>query len=166
MARLNNGSSAVYDFGPGGYARIPLRNRFIKIFNNTGYDMFIPDNSTAEKLSVYNNFSVPGATKLFGQYAVGNNLFNNRSAIGTGPCWNGTPGGSYQTPAACPSGFTQTELVNNAMTNANLFRFWANNEHNTSNRNGWMAFQEWDYGCTVGPPTWYWHRVTNRVCVA
>lgn len=161
MARLNNGTSAVYDFGPGGYARIPFRTRFIKIFNNTGSDMFIPDNSTAEKQSVYNSFSVPNAPKYFGQYAVGNTLYDNRSAIGTGPCWYGTPAGSYQTPAGCPSGFSQESLLNNSFTNANLYKNYATIEHNNV---GWMAFQEWDYGCVVGPPTWAWHMATTRVC--
>lgn len=134
--------------------------------------MFIPDNSAAEKQSVYYNFNVPNATKLFGQYVIGNTLYNNRSAIGPGPCWFGTPQGGFNTPGGCPSGFSQTMILDNAFCNANLYRNDPNHYHRDVDTYGqsqlvpWAAFQEWDYGCTVGPPTWAWHTARTRFCAA
>ena len=147
--RLNNGTStAVLDWGPGGDTRRPQMNRYMKLTNSTGKDMFLPENSAAEKLAVYNSLSVSGVTKLKGQYYVGSTLYNNTAAIGTGPCWFGNSNSAaYVDPPACPSGFTTGTTADANNVNANDYI------GNTSILHGnvsWMSFQYLNYGCSSG----------------
>lgn len=116
--RLNNGSTtAVLDYGPGGYADRPQINRYMQIYNNTGADMFVPDNSTAEKNSTYNG--VPGAVYR-GHWASGGQMFYYQGMYGNGICWSGGMGGSYNAAPGCPGGWT-LKVNSNAFGQPNRF---------------------------------------------
>jgi len=108
--RVYNGSSGTDYFGPGGNYVYPLSNRAMKIVNNTGYDLFVPQNSQAETNDVYYNISqVSGVSAYYGNY-----IDNWGSLRGDtwGPfyaCWS--PGSNPfssdgdMTPPGCPAGF-------------------------------------------------------------
>jgi hypothetical protein len=113
MARLNNTQvSAVLNWGPG-YNNGPdqyayptyYHNRGIKIYNTTGKDLFLPDNSTGEKNAVFNY--VPG-TVYRGNWVDSQGCLRRDQIAFGNYCWNGVPGGSdpRPTPPACPSGYT------------------------------------------------------------
>lgn len=164
MAVFNNGSTGIYDYGPGDSPRRPHYNRYIKITNSTGYNMFLPDNSAGEKQSVFNNIlSVPGVSGRGpgNHYYSGSYVYQNPSVIGNGPCWCPNAGGSYNNPAGCPSGFTQEIAAVDATGNPNSQSGVANINHPTAITDGygnvsgynnglWVAFQALNYGCPSG----------------
>ena len=165
MAVFNNGATNIYDYGPGDSPRRPHFNRYIKITNSTGLAMFLPDNSAAEKASVFNNIlGVPGVSGRGpgNQYFSGNFVYQNQSRIGNGPCWCPNFPGSYIDPGGCPSGFTQEGTLFNVAGNPNTQDGVANINHPTPITDGygnptgsynnalWAAFQALNYGCSPG----------------
>lgn len=111
--RVNNGSNTgVKNWGPGGGYH-SLNNRGCIVFNNTGADMFYPDNSSGEYNSVFNNVgNVSGVTIDKGNFidSYGN---LRRDQVGFGNyCWNGYPGEAAPVPAGCPSGYTSAGPYN------------------------------------------------------
>lgn len=155
--RLNNGqSSSALRWGPGGVSNRPELNRWMKVINSSGLDIFLPDNSGAERNAVFNNLpgNVSGVTVRKGQYGVGSVLYNNTARIGTGPCWqpNSNPA-SYQNPAGCPSGFTagggggDSGFADVNSTNTITFNGQAGIPHNNAT---WMAWYALGYGCPSG----------------
>lgn len=146
MARVNNGTTSdVLDWGPGGYTRIPNRSRYMKVSNSAGADLFLPDATAAERLSVYNNLNRPSITVFKGQYYSGSTLYRNTGAIGTGPCWyGGSYSATYNTPAACASGYSDGGVNNEDNVNPNNYVNDGTIRHTNA---AWMFFQIFDYGC-------------------
>jgi hypothetical protein len=113
--RLNNGATdIVRSWGPGyndgpNYYTAPTwyHNRGIKLYNNTGKDMFFPDNSEAERNAVYR---VRGAGYAFTGNWVDNAGRLRRDQVAVGIyCWSGPPNTAVDaqpTPPACESAYT------------------------------------------------------------
>ena len=116
MARLNNGLvDSVRSWGPGyndgpNYYTAPTwyHNRGIQITNNTGKDLFLPDNSEAERNAVYRN---RGAGYGFTGNWVDSAGRLRRDQVAVGIyCWSG-PNFNFSldpqpTPPACESAYT------------------------------------------------------------
>jgi hypothetical protein len=116
MARLNNGvADSVRSWGPGyndgpDYYAAPTwyHNRGIQITNNTGKDLFLPDNSEAERNAVYRN---RGAGYGFTGNWVDSAGRLRRDQVAVGIyCWSG-PNFNFAadpqpTPPACESAYT------------------------------------------------------------
>ena len=158
--RVTNGTtSSLLDWGPGGASNIPFSNTYMKIANSTGYDLFLPDNSTAEKQAVFNNFSVPNATKYVGQYGDSGILYNNTANItSVGPCWTPFIPGyvPYPTSPSCPSGYTD---AGDQYANGNPNNYEAYPSILPSDLL-WQAYQYLQYGC----PSGYNSRFSVRQC--
>jgi len=111
MARLNNTvADSVRSWGPGyndgpdNYAAPTwYHNRGMKITNNTGKDLFLPDNSEAERNSVYR--VGPGSRETGAWVDSSGRLRRDQVAIGN-YCWSGYPNEAQPTPPSCPSGYT------------------------------------------------------------
>ena len=115
MARLNNGvTDSVRSWGPGyndgpNYYTVPTwyHNRGIQMYNNSGKDLFLPDNSEAERNAVYRNRA---AGYAFSGDWVDSAGRLRRDQVATGIyCWNGPPNTAVDaqpTPPACPSAYT------------------------------------------------------------
>lgn len=154
MPRVNTGGNKTdpLDFGPGGVTNRPLSSRYMKIQNNTAPDLFYPDATAPERLSVYNNLNVPGVVVYKGRYPVSTTLHDPKARMGLpggSPCWSpGVPDVSaatgFRVPAGCASGFTDEGVTNTANQNPNL-----------ENRDGvvyhgnqaWEFYQALAYGC-------------------
>lgn len=164
MARLNNGNGLYgQDYGPGGDVNRPIINRFISIYNATGADMFIPDNSAAERVSVYNYVgNVPGVTAKKGRYWASPYLYQSTAIMGIpggSPCWSPrTPGAIYRTPAGCPSGFNDIGVTNQQNVNPNTYRYDGTVRHGTL---AWEFYQVLAYGC----PTPFVANISVRRCI-
>jgi hypothetical protein len=142
---LASGSSILGRYGGGGDANRPERLRWLILYNNSGSTMFIPENTAAERVSVYNNF--PNKESLDPAYGVTANrkLYNNTATLGNGPCWNNNSNSAnYLTPAACPAGWTDEGVVNQNSVNPNNQNGVTGVLHNNV---GWMFYFERDYGC-------------------
>lgn len=145
---LGSGSSLLGRYGDGGDGNRPERLRWVILFNNSGSTMFIPENTAAERDAVYNNF--PNKYKPDPAYGVTGNrrLYNNTAAIGNGPCWNNNSfSANYNTPAGCPSGYTNEGVVNQDNVNPNSQNGVTGIFHNSG---VWMFYFEKDYGCSSG----------------
>lgn len=163
---LPAGKKLMGKYGPGTDGNRPKVGKACIVTNNRSKTMFIPDNSTAERTSVYNSsFSDrgSGASYLinYGNYA---RLYSNTSTMGNGPCWNGNNGDlNYKTPAACPSGYT-SEINPNINDGYARHSFSGNTKSPTSNPNAWknhdiganaihhqnpswVFYNDRDYGC-------------------
>lgn len=114
MARLNNGvTDSVRSWGPGyndgpNYYTAPTwyHNRGMKIQNNTGKDLFLPDNAEAERNSVYR--AGPGYRQTGNWVDSAGRLRLDQVATGI-YCWSGPPNTAVDaqpTPPACQSDFT------------------------------------------------------------
>lgn len=143
---LANGGEILGRYGDGGDGNRPERLRWVILYNNSGSTMFIPENTSAERDSVYNNF--PNKHKPDPAYGVTGNkrLYNNTAIMGNGPCWNNhSNNANYKTPSACPSGYTDEGVVNQNSTQPN------NENGVTGVLHGdipWMFYFEKDYGCS------------------
>jgi len=118
--RLNNGSStSILNWGPG-YNDGPItyaaptwyHNRGIKITNNSGKDVFLPENSTAEKNSVYRAVPFTSETGNYYTYLVSRSQVNptlRKDVVAVGAyCWNGPPSTAVDpipVPGSCPEGY-------------------------------------------------------------
>ena len=115
MARLNNGvADSVRSWGPGyndgpDYYAAPTwyHNRGMKITNNTGKDLFLPDNSEAERNAVYR--AGPGSRETGNWVDIVTYLRRDQVAVGN-YCWSG-PNFNFSIdpqpiPPSCPSGYT------------------------------------------------------------
>lgn len=143
---LANGGEILGRYGDGGDAQRPERLRWVIIYNNSGSTMFIPENTSAERDSVYNNF--PNKHKPDPAYGVTGNkrLYNNTAIMGNGPCWNNhSNNANYKTPAACPSGYTDEGVVNQNSTQPNLENGVTGVLHGDI---PWMFYFEKEYGCS------------------
>ena len=152
--RLNNGTtSAALSHGPGG--QFGEENKWLKYYNNTGFDHFIPDNSTAEKNS---SFAHAPVTKYKGDYSNGGYVYNNTAGFGTGPCWTpNSNSASYTTPGGCPSGFSDAGTLNGNNGNCNDYNTNGGNPHGNAFHMGYYVLK---YGC----PGSYKHKITIRYC--
>jgi hypothetical protein len=116
MARLNNGLvDSVRSWGPGyndgpNYYTAPTwyHNRGIQITNNTGKDLFLPDNSEAERNAVYRNRAAGYAFTGHWVDSAGR-LRRDQVAVGI-YCWSGPnfdfAADPQPTPPACESAYT------------------------------------------------------------
>jgi len=115
MARVNNDQYDAprrwgpgYNDGPDNYAAPTwYHNRGMKINNQTGKDLFLPDNSEAERNSVYR--AGPGSRETGNWMDVAGRLRRDQVAVGV-YCWSG-PNFNFSldpqpTPPACPSGYS------------------------------------------------------------
>lgn len=163
MATLANGASRIARYGPGGQSDRPEYNRWVYLTNPSGLTMFLPENSEAERNAIYNNF--PYKTQYVRGYGTtgtgGVRLWQNSNAIGTGPCWSTFFGGTYATPAACASGFTQEGSVVNAYTNPLSYTGLTTQHTNV----GWQFYLQYRYGCPdtfrMGASTRYCYRTAD-----
>lgn len=149
MARIEPGTNLIMDIGPGGVEFRPLASRFIKVFNDRDKAVFVPDSSVEERSSSYNRVNnAVGVRGYKGQYVVGNNLYRNVVAIGTGPCWYGTNEGVYNTPAAAPEDFTEVGVYNANAVNPNDYKNDGVVKSGTSAVHlAWQFYQAVAYGC-------------------
>ena len=115
MARLNNGvTDSVRSWGPGyndgpNYYTAPTwyHNRGIQMYNNSGKDLFLPENSEAERNAVYRNRAAGYGYSGHWVDSAGR-LRRDQVAVGN-YCWNGPPNTAVDaqpTPPACESAFT------------------------------------------------------------
>lgn len=151
MTILNSNASAVYDFGPGGDIDRPQMSRHIKIFNDRpGQRLFVPDRTAAERNSVYRNANkITNVNAYQGQYTVGDRLYRNTAAIGTGPCWTLEVGGEFNTPAAAPAGFIDDGVKQANGVNPNAHKGSATVRSGAGAQDvSWQAFQVWGWGCS------------------
>lgn len=163
--QLNANFWAMGNYGPGGPAARPQLNRWVVFQGIANAAMFIPQNSAAERLSVYNSNAFQ--TRRTGQYTLdvgsGNNryqLYQNNAAIGNGPCWIGLTGGNnsnYNTPPGCGAGLTDGGVDNEKPINPNDYANQATIQHNAA---GWTFYQNKGYGCATGNST----GISNRWC--
>jgi hypothetical protein len=139
----------------------------MKVSNSAGADLFLPDATAAERLSVYNNLNRPNITVFKGQYHIDSQLYRNTAIIGTGPCWFGnSDSATYNTPAACPAGWTEgtpglfgSTLYVSEENNINPNDYV--NDGTIRHKNvSWMSFQVLDYGC----PTNAYAKLSVRYC--
>jgi len=161
-----NGGFLLDDtYGPGGvidaYGEpMPLLNKAALITNNrTDYDLFIPTNTAEEKAAFYNYIGQTSDVEvLYGQYIYNNYLWNNTASIGTGgPCWNGTPGGSYADPPSVPAGFSEDSVVNAACQPY----LWSGEPATVHQSDvGWMFFMTMHWGCAM--PGYQWQKASVR----
>ena len=159
--RLNNTvTTGVLDWGPAGDGTRPHANRYMKVVNASGKDLFLPENTAAEKNSVFNYLSASGVTVKRGQYFVGSTLYNNKAEIGTGPCWIGNSNSAaYNAPPACDAGWTTGSLVSANNVNPNTYNGNASILHGTA---AWMFYQVYGWGCGSGAIA----KVQVRYCTA
>lgn len=128
-------------------------------------DSFIPQNSAAERDSVYNTAAGPNSwLSWIGQYGaiVGTppaggdlyRLYNNVGNIGNGPCWVGNGAfnsGNYITPPACPGSFPASEGVFNGIGNPLDYTQDATIKNSNDTASVlWCFWQTYDYGCGAG----------------
>jgi len=112
--RLNNGVTDIvrswgpgYNDGPDSYAAPTwYHNRGMTINNQTGKDLFLPDNTEAERNSVYR--AGPGSRETGNWVDSGGYLRRDQVAVGI-YCWSG-PNFNFAadpqpTPPECPSGY-------------------------------------------------------------
>lgn len=158
--RLNNGStSGSLDYGPGGNSARPQASRWFKIYNGTGADMFVPDNSTAEKNNTYNYVgNIPGVSQWKGMAGDATYTYTYTADLGTGPCWYPNFGGSWVAPAACPSGWTEVSNFQ-GFTNPN-FASGVGTVSNTSA--AWVFYQVYGWGCGAPYQLAAWVRVCRK----
>lgn len=152
--RLNNGQwSTALRWGPGsGYGE---EGRWVKFYNGSGADQFVPDNSTAEQNSAY--ASAP-LTMRKGDYGDSGYVYNNTAGFGTGPCWYGNSNSaSYTTPGGCPSGFSDAGVVNGNNGNCNSFSGTGGSPHGNAFHMGYYVLK---YGC----PANTYHKISIRYC--
>lgn len=148
---LVNGDTILGRYGSGNDSRSPELGRWLILYNNTGKTMFIPENSAAERESVYENFPYAYRADSGGRgYGVTSTkkLYNN-------VCTNGLQNGSgcshphtnqqvFVTPGACPSGYTDEGIL--YVHNANAL----NQNGQTGVKHGnveWMFYIDQLYGC-------------------
>jgi hypothetical protein len=139
---IADGATILGRYGPGGNSGRPELNRWVYLYNNSGYTMFIPEATAAERESVYNYFPY----KYTGGYGYSNNLYVNPTAHATGPCWSPYFAGSYNTPGACSSGYTDGGVVNGT-GNAIDYNGATGVQHGTI---PWMFYFVNAYGCPSG----------------
>jgi|SaaInlV_125m_DNA_1040241.scaffolds.fasta_scaffold11760_4 hypothetical protein len=153
---LPSGQRYLSRYGPGNDGNRPERYRWCIVYNTDSSNMFLGEQTAAERYSIWNEFQDSGG-RVYGdgrQYNLGTStygytstrrLYNNTAQIGNGPCWNwNSNSANYRTPANCPGGFSYEGRTNN-------------NNVNPNNQNGrvgvfhydgaWMFFMEKDYGC-------------------
>lgn len=153
---INNGTSILSKYGPGDSGSYPERGRWMIVVNNSGYTMFLPENTAGERNSIYSGFP----NKIVGgHYGIVSKLYNNTARIGNGVCWSGAGNtGNYNDPPGCPSGWTTEGLVQDSVTDpANQ------NPNSLSGRAGsphenvfWMAWYALGYGCPGSHPYAKW----------
>ena len=154
MPRLNNGAwSSAYRWGAGsGYGE---EGRWVKFYNGSGADQFIPDNSTAEQQNAY---SLAPVTRRYGDYGNSGYVYNNTAGFGSGPCWYGNSNSaSYTTPGGCPSGYTDAGTVNGNNGNSNDYSSTGGDPHGNAYHMGYYVL---GYGCPSGT----YHKITIRYC--
>ena len=158
--RLNNGSTTgSLDYGAGGNAQFPQAGRWIKIYNGTGADMFVPDNSTAEKNSTYNYVgNIGSVTTWKGHAGDATYTYYYTANYGTGVCWYPSFGGTWQAPDACPSGWTDAGTV---QTFSNPNSFYGNGTLQNGDA-GWMCYQVWGWGCSDPYKIACWARICRK----
>jgi hypothetical protein len=161
--RLNNGSTTgSLDYGAGGNAQFPQAGRWLKIYNATGADMFVPDNSTAEKNSTYNYVgNISGVTTWKGHAGDSSYTYYYMAQYtlydGAYVCWSyARQPGSWNTPDGCPGGWTDAGVVN-TVDNPNFY--YGNGTLNNSNA-AWMCYQVWGWGCGGS----YYMPCSARIC--
>lgn len=144
-------------WGDGGVGNRPEYGRWRIIKGHSSLDMWVPEKTSAERDSVYNNFPTKyGTGPAYGIYVpsffglpVAHMLFDNTTRMGTGPCWNNYFAGSYLTPAGCPSGFTEAGLINQKTVNPNLESGRTGVHHYDAR---WMFYIENGWGCSSSYP--------------
>jgi hypothetical protein len=150
MASLANGSKISVNYGAGDSGSRPLHGKAIRIGNSTGNTLFLPDNSAAEKASMYNNFPKTGITGDKGEY-----LYNDGSTDyvvsltvslgGEGYCYSPSAPGAGA-PPSCPAGWTDAGAIYgqgnpNTYSGDGTIRF---------GDVGWNFYQSQAYGCSGG----------------
>lgn len=146
--RVNNGvTTGSLDYGAGGNGQFPQAGRWIKFYNGTGADMFVPDNSRAEQISTYNYVgSIPGVTQWKGQAGDSSYVYVYTAIwgdYGGYVCWSPYYPGSYRTPDACPSGWTDLGVYNSFVDPNNFY----GNGTLSNTDGGWMFYQVYGWGC-------------------
>lgn len=142
---LSTGQSILGRYGPGGDNARRERIRWVRLFNNSGSTMFIPELTQAERNSVYYNF--PQLDRPEPGYGVTSTrrIYNNTAIIGNGPCWNGNSNAAnYRTPPGCPSGWADEGITNTNNVQPNN-QFARNGVFH--NDGSWMFYFEKGYGC-------------------
>lgn len=155
--RIGKNVTMLGRWGDGGKAGRPEWGRWRIIKGHSSLDMWVPEKSSAERDSVYNNFPIKyGSGPAYGKYYPSiyglpsrKYLYDNTTRMGTGPCWNNYFAGSYLTPAGCPSGFTDDGVTNSRTVNPNL-EYNRTGVHHYDQR--WMFFIENGWGCTTSYP--------------
>ncbi len=153
---LPAGQRYLSRYGPGNDGNRPERYRWCIVYNTSSSNMFLGENSAAERYSIWNEFQDSGG-RVYGdgrQYNTGTStygytstrrLYNNTAQIGNGPCWNwNSNSANYRTPANCPGGFTREGRTNNNNVNPNNYNATTGVFHYNG---AWMFFMEKDYGC-------------------
>lgn len=146
MATLSSGQTKLGRYGDGGDGNRPERSRWVILRNNTGSTMFIPENTSAERESVYAKW--PSRYSADPAYGVTGNkrFYSNTAVMGNGPCWNNhSNSANYKTPSGCPSGYTDEGVVNQNSTRPNLENGVTGVLHGDI---PWMFYFEKDYGCS------------------
>ena len=87
----------------------PQKYRWKRWSNATGYDMFIPENTSSERSTVHSYLqNVSGVSRTVGLFgaADGRTIVTSTPVTGTGTCWSGTNPTDPGAAAACPGGTT------------------------------------------------------------
>lgn len=148
--RLTTNTKLLGRYGTGDDSSRPEYGRWRMLIGSGSNDMFIPEKTSAEREAVYNNFPYKyGSGAAYGLTSL-SLLFDNTVVFGTGPCWNNGFAGTYNTPASCPSGFTQQGSVTNT-PNINP-NDWSGVSGIHQNDPGWLFYLEKDHGCTASFP--------------
>lgn len=155
---LANGATLAGRYGDGGDSSRPDAGKWVWLYNSSGYTMFIPENTAAERDSVYNNFPYRDVNYSDFLYTIAgqNRYVRLNTAIGTGPCWSPYFGGTYGTTASCPAGYTDLTGQANAEGNPLDYSGAAGIPTNTV----WDFYWDNDYGC----PSGYVAGVSSRRC--
>ncbi len=147
--RLTTNTKLLGRYGTGDDSSRPEYGRWRMLIGSGSNDMFIPEKTSAEREAVYNNFPYKyGSGSAYGLTSL-SKLFDNAAVFGTGPCWNDGFAGTYNTPASCPSGFSDGGVINTANINPNV---WSGVAGIHQNEAGWLFYLEKDSGCTASFP--------------
>lgn len=132
-------------YGPGGDSARPERLRWVRLYNNSGSSMFIPERTQNERTSVYYNFPQKDRPDPAYGYTPYRRLYNNTAVMGNGPCWNwNSNSANYRSPPGCPGGYAQEGVTNTNNVNPNNQWGRAGVHHFDG---AWMFFFEKAYGC-------------------
>lgn len=152
---ISNGTSLLSRYGPGDSGSYPESGRWMIVVNNSGYTMFLPENSAGERNSIYSGF--PNRI-VGGHYGTASRLYNNTARIGNGPCWSG-PGntGNYNDPPGCPGGYTDAGFADGSVSTPGENPISYNGAGGVPHGNPfWMSWYALGYGCPGNFPYAKW----------